>query len=128
MRYILILILVFIPSILFAKDYNTIEKDKIRNNKYETLCIIYYRREIKIKVEYIKGNKHSVIFTPSEILKLSKKLEADKIVFIHNHPSNILQASINDKKVKNNSKIYFDNKNKIRTLFIVVTKSGNKEY
>lgn len=126
-KYLLILILLLIPSILFAKDYNTIEKNKIRHNNYETLCVVYYIRAIKVKTEYIKGNTHSIIYKPSEILKEAKKIKADKIVFIHNHPSGILQASINDKNSKRNTNKIFKT-NKIETKFIVVTKSGNKEY
>jgi DNA repair protein RadC len=126
-RCLLVIIFIFtLISPCLAEDYRH-EENQIRNKNKEYEVIIYYKDGEKIKSEYIEGERHSVKYSSSGTLKEAKELNADKVVFIHNHPSQSINISNNDIKQKEITDNKFE-RNDIETEHIVVTRSQERQY
>lgn len=119
--------LTLISPCLAERDSYSNEENQIRNKNKEYEAIVYYKDGEKIKSEYIEGEKRGVKYSSRDTLKEAKKLNADKVVFIHNHPSGSIQISNNDIKQKEITDRKFD-KAKIETEHIVVTRSQERKY
>jgi DNA repair protein RadC len=120
-------ILALISPCLAERDSYSYEENRIRNKSRECEVIIYYKDGEKIKSEYLEGEKHAVKYSSKDTLKEAKELNADKVVFIHNHPGGNIAVSPKDYKQKEITDKKFD-KVKIETEHIVVTRNKEKKY
>lgn len=124
---ILVLIYMFIlQTSCFAEDYKH-EENQIRNKSKEYSAIVYYKDGEKIKTDYTEGKERSVKVPTGKALREAKELGADKVVFIHNHPSGTTRTSDADMKTKERVETKFENEG-INTEHIVVTRTKERKY
>ena len=103
------------------------EENQIRNQRTETMTVVYYQDGEKIAADSYQGNKNSVKFSTEEIRNTAKEIKADEVVFIHNHPSGTTNLSNADIKTAEKIERNFS-KDNIKTSNVVVTKTKEREY
>lgn len=103
------------------------EENQIRNQRTETMTVVYYQDGEKIAADSYQGNKNSVKFSSEEIRNTAKEIKADEVVFIHNHPSQSTNLSKADVKTAEKIERNFS-KDDIKTTNIVVTNTKEREY
>ena len=73
------------------------------------------------------GTKNHVDWNCSNVINEAKKIQADKVVLIHNHPSGNINASEQDRITKEEVSKKMDKEN-IKSEFVIVTKYQERKY
>lgn len=124
---VILFILALVTPALADRNSYRHEEDRIRNQKTETLTVVYYQNGEKIAADSYQGSKNNVKFNSNEIKNTAKEIQADKVVFIHNHPSGTTNLSNNDIKTAEKIERNFSNDN-IKTENVVVTRTKERKY
>lgn len=103
------------------------EENLIRNQKKEYQAVVYYKNGEKIKTEYKEGEKGNLKYSSNKVLREAKELQADKVVFIHNHPSGSINLSKSDCISREKEEQKFQ-KNNIDVEHVIVTKRKERKY
>lgn len=103
------------------------EIDEIRNATQEHLIFLGLDRALNLRTLKLIGigTSSGIFVSAKDILRTALITASDNVVLIHNHPSNILKASNEDKELTNKLKKFLDIFNINLIDHIIVTE---KEY
>ena len=105
-----------------------IKEEIKRDAKIEYLEVDYEKDgEVIGKKIIATGTKNHVDWNCSNVINEAKKIQADKVVLIHNHPSGNINASEQDRITKEEVSKKMDKEN-IKSEFVIVTKYQERKY
>lgn len=95
-------IFAYIPKNISLKDpekiYNYL-KSYYLGKEYEEFLVLFVNEKLQLikKIVMNKGDSSQVMVDYKEVFRQAIRLNASAIILVHNHPSNILKPSLEDK-------------------------------